>query len=266
MSLDSWWDDDYDAQLESPRNQDSTSDSAAIIAHPHVPCVGVHSDGQSMSWQARIEASAMGSWWADGWGRHKEDFDKGIQLSPRARLLSNFDALDVQNGEMIVTAQEKLKRSSEHKEKDEGSKFQLSNPFLRVLLGDDASAVVLTAEEMLMRLKAKKVKQHCALQEWTEIRRPGGPHPQGLDREEELSFASCASVVLDLRGIEGTISDTSFTEARIRIGLLLYRLAENSSANSALLIMHGLVPMSSPPIYAVDLEFMQRRVSVCIWV
>ena len=94
--------------------------------------------------------------------------------------------------------------------------------------------------------------------------RPGGPHPHGLDRGEEVSFASCASVVLDVHGMEGAVSDTSFTEARVRIGLLLYRLAENSSANSALLIMHGLIPMSSPPIYAVDLECMQRRVSVCI--
>jgi hypothetical protein len=52
--------------------------------------------------------------------------------------------------------------------------------------------------------------------------------------------------------------DKAFTNARTRIAILLYKLVENSTANSAELLMHGLVhglaAQSSTPMYSMEIS------------
>lgn len=105
-----------------------------------------------------VEASSDGPWWADGWASYKEDFDRGVPSSPRTQLLANFDALDIQKGEMLAIAQLKQTNASRHSPGADGlgckTKFgPVKNEHLRALVqGDraqDAEAAALAAEDMV---------------------------------------------------------------------------------------------------------------------
>lgn len=148
--------------------------------------------------------------------------------SPRTQLLANFDPLDVQTGEMIAIQASKSRTPAQA--------ASVVNLHLKALIGEGAGAACLAAEEMRVLLNTGKVKKSSALQEWS----------QALPQGDTLHFATCISHVLGVHGLPGTNVDRAFTAARTRAATLLYTLSENSSANSAALLMHGMVPSSSP--------------------
>ena len=198
----------------------------------------------------RVQASSRGPWWADGFSKHKEVFDQAAPASPRTQLLANFDALDVQKGEMLAVAQQKQAKGSSSAAGAQvagmlGCRFgNVKNKHLRALVqGDrsaDAEAAALAAEEMLVLLATGKVKQSTALDTWREELAP--PQSPSAPPCPALELATAASVVLDVHGIQGTAIDRSFTQARTQVGRLLLKLADTSSGNSAALLAHGSIP------------------------
>ena len=158
----------------------------------------------------RAEASSGGPWWADGWATYKEDYDRGTPSSPRTQLLSHFDALDIQKGEMLAVAQQSQSEMSQKSRSSDGlaCKFgDVKNRHLRALVqGDrtqDAEAAALAAEEMTLLLSTGKVKQSAALRHWSERL----PHDSSLaDASSRTVFAldlpTCLSVVLGVHGIQ----------------------------------------------------------------
>jgi hypothetical protein len=147
--------------------------------------------------------------------------------SPRTQLLARFDPLDVQTGEIIAIQASKSRTPTKA--------ASVINPHVKALIGEGADAACLAAEEMRVLVKSGKVKKSSALQEWSQVL-------QG----DTLHFATCISHVLGVHGLPGTNVDRAFTAARTRAATLLYTLAENSTANSAALLMHGMVQSSSP--------------------
>ena len=63
---------------------------------------------------------------------------------------------------------------------------------------------------------------------------------------------------MDVHCMQGSVINRAFTNARTRIAMLLYKLVENSTANSAGLLMHGLVhglaAQSSTPKYSMKIS------------
>ena len=103
MSATSWWeDDDVSVGAECEHGHQSRLQNALQELSP--------ADGLPLS--CRIAATSNGPWWADGWSRHKEDFDIGLQASPRTRLIAKFDPADVQKGEMLALGIQKEMRST----------------------------------------------------------------------------------------------------------------------------------------------------------
>jgi len=88
MSLASWWDDD-DLQRTDKAKEGRHAQACNQEKHAWRPLcerekevceehgLGISSCSQC----ALIVASSRGPWWADGWGKHKEVFDEGIQGS-----------------------------------------------------------------------------------------------------------------------------------------------------------------------------------------
>ena len=113
-------------------------------------------------------------------------------------------------------------------------------------------------------LATKKNKQSSALQEWRETFLHDVP--RGPRRGEVLHLATCSSVVMDVHCIQGSVIDRAFTNARTRTAILLYKLVENSTANSAELLMHGLVnglaAQSSTPMYSMEISDISLPFSV----
>lgn len=203
-----------------------------------------------------IQDSSRGPWWADGWAKYKEDFDKALPPSPRTQLLANFDALDVQKGEKL--AQLSVTKVSALSEFSLGCcKFgNVIQSNLRGLVSEDALEAASAAEEMITMLDTKKIKQSSALQEWRETFLHDVP--RGPRRGEVLHLATCSSVIMDVHCMAGSVIDRAFTNARTRIAILLYKLVENNTANSAELLMHGLVhglaAQSSTPMYSMEIS------------
>ena len=122
-----------------------------------------------------------------------------------------------------------------------GDDVSIAHPHLRALASEAADAASRAAEEMRLLLSTGKVKKSSALQEWSEE----------LQNGVTLHFATCMSHLLGVHGLPGTNVDRAFTTARTRAVSLLHALAENSTANSAALLMHGMIASSSPALYAV---------------
>ena len=239
MSATSWWeDDDVSEGAECEHGHQSRLQNALQELSP--------ADGLPLS--CRIAATSNGPWWADGWSRHKEDFDIGLQASPRMRLIAKFDPADVQKGEMLALGIQKEMRSTAG---DAATFDTIGHPFLRALVREDAAAIECSAEQMLHLLNTNKITKVQALLQWSENLTIGS-------ETLILELATCVGMVLEVHGMENAVFDRAFSSARTRVAQVITRLVQDSSANSVALISHGMVPHSDPPIYLVALSDMTR--------
>ena len=242
MSATSWWeDDDVSEGAECEHGHQSRVKDVLPELSP--------ADGLPLS--CRIAATSNGPWWADGWSRHKEDFDIGLQASPRTRLIAKFDPADVQKGEMLALGLQKEMRSTAGDAAPAKTFDTIGHPFLSALVREDAAAIERSAEQMLHLLNTNEITKVQALLQWSENLTIGS-------ETLNLELATCVGMVLEVHGMENAVFDRAFSSARTRVAQVITRLVQDSSANSVALISHGMVPHSNPPIYLVTLSDMTR--------
>jgi len=174
-------------------DNDDTTMSERVMSHQKETAVeGRHEQAVG----ARAEASARGPLWADGWAQHKEDYDKGVQISPRSQLLSRFDALDVQKGEILANSLQDAASAAGGGRSTGCSLDKVANPHLRALVSENAEQAALAAEEMISLLNTNIIKKNRALKEFSETLSPG----------VVLQLATCCSIIFGVHGLKVCVS------------------------------------------------------------